>query len=793
MYDRLDIILRKRFFKLLLGDYIVIFAITFIILLFTPLIIHKHNMYASFGWDLGTFAQTLNSTLEGKLMYSTTQLYAVKDGNHLLIHFTPILLLLVPIYALAPSAITLLIIKSIITFSAAYPLYLLSKRLISSIFISILVALIFLLYPLLHGALWFDFQFSIFFPLLIFLNAYAYLSNRITIYIISLALVALTSEQGALYALLLQLTYIIPRNRWFKKLRFLHHIFINNYFVIEKPSIRIMYLILLFVIIYYIGVQSFIEYSINNITYPIFSYYLKAYHSFSILGYKGGNIFLYALTNLDDTYNALTYDYTAKLLLIFLAYGVLLFLPLQSIYGFLALPIISFFLLSNSTPYYQIGAHYPYYYLSFIFLGFIATLYKINVNNIPRILYSAFIASIIMLLSFAPWSNLSIKMAENGFAWYPIFFNKPIDDIKALDRLVEIANKEGLPLATENHIFPHTTLRSNVYLLPSLDLYLTNKTYMNNYIDRILSYSDLILIEFRKDPVINYIINNHKEFGIYAIDTNALLLKRDYHSYPIIDNLKYKFLVNSTAYTYNNVIGFEKGKRGMLVYGPYIILTKGNYSITYQLRADNAEKGAIAILDVVNEFGSNIYSRKILSGFEMRDNKWHNITLYFNINDYIVHNIEFRVYSLGNSNLEFKGYKIERVNGFSEYSILGRELYNLGVIKNDMIYINNTKQTLFWNSKDILLNAGVYIVSAYLNVDQDINNNIVEIRVIDSNTRRIINSITFNKNNLESIGDNWYIAHIPFTINNLTNIRITGIYHNINSTLTLSHINIIPT
>jgi uncharacterized membrane protein len=792
MYDKLELILSKRLFKLLIGDYIVIFAIILTTLLFTPLIIYKHNMYNSFAFDLGIFAQALNSTLEGKFMYTTTQLYVVKDGNHMLIHFTPILLLLLPIYALAPSAITLLIIKSIITFSAAYPLYLLSKRLISNIFISILIVLIFLLYPLLHGALWFDFQFSIFFPLLIFLNAYAYLSSRIILYIISLTLIALTSEQGALYALLLQLIYTLPRVIPFK--RIIRYLLIDNYFTINKPSLRIMFVILIFIIIYYIAIQTFIEHAMSNNTYPEFKDRLKAYYNFSILGYKGGNIVLHILTNLDNTYHALTYDYLPKLFLILLTYGILLFLPLQSIYGLLALPIISFFLLSNYAGYYQIGTHYPYYYLSFIFLGFIEVLSKINISSIPRIIYSIFIISIIMLSSFAPWSNISITMTEKGVAWYPIFFNKPLDNVKALDRLVELANKEGLSLVTDNHIFPHTTLRSNVYVLPTQDLYLTNKTYMNNYIDRILSYSDLILIEFRRDPVINYIINNHKEFGVYAIDTNALLLKRDYHSYPIIDNLeKYKSRVNSTAYTSNNVIGFEKGKRGTLVYGPYIILTKGNYSVTYQLRADTTEKGAIAILDVVNEYGSNIYSRKILSGFEMRDNKWHNITLYFNINDYIAHQIEFRVYSLGNSNLEFKGYKIERANGFSEYSILGRELYNLGAIKNDTIYMKNTKQSLFWNSKDISLNAGVYIVSAYLNVDQDINDNIVEIRVIDSNTRRIINSIIFNKDNLESIGDNWYIAHIPFTINNLTNIRITGIYHNINSTLTLSHINIMPT
>ncbi len=793
MYERVELILSKRLFKLSIGDHIVIFAIILAILLFTPLMIHKHNMYASFGFDLGTFAQALNSTLEGRLMYSTTQLHSVKDGNHMLVHFTPILLLLLPIYALAPSPITLLVIKSIITFSAAYPLYLLSKRLTSNIFISILVALVFLLYPLLHGALWFDFQFSIFFPLLIFLTTYAYLSKKIILYIISLALVALTSEQGALYALLLQLTYIIPRIRSLK--RFMIHLLNDNYFIIERPTLRFMYIMLALLIIYYIFVQSFIEYSVSNITYPILYYYLKAYHNFSILEYKGGNIFLHALTNLDNTYNAITHDYTAKLLLIFLVYGVLLFLPLQSIYGLLALPIISFFLLSNNTAYYQIGAHYPYYYLSFVFLGFITTLSKISINNIPRILYSIFIVSIIMLVSFAPWSSISIKMTENNLAWYPLFFKKSIDNIKALDRLVDIANKEGLPLLTQNHIFPHTSLRSNIYLIPPADLYRINKTYMNEYIDKVVSYSDLILIEFTRDPVINYIINNHKEFGLYAIDNNALLLKRNYNSPPIIDNTDKCIPRRNGTNINNDVSGFEKGRRGMLVYGPYITLSKGNYSITYELRAYNSDKEAIAILDVVDRFGSHLYTRKILSGMEVGDNRWHNITLYFSIRDTFTPNVEFRVYSLGKSNLEFRGCNIKRSDGFSEYGILGRELYNLGSRDNDMIYMNNTKRTLFWNSNNIPLNAGIYIISAYLKIEPEpeIKDNIIEIRVIDSDKRKIISNIIFNKDDLESIGDNWYIANIPIIIDDLTNIRIAGIYHMSNYTITLSHINIIPT
>ena len=147
----------------------------------------KHLSFSSFAWDLGIFNQLIySSVFEGKLFYYTPELYMNPQGSYPAIHFSPILLTIFPIYALFPSVLTLLFIKSAILSAAAIPLYYISRKLTGSDLTSLIISVAYLLNPGLQGANWFDFQPQIFIPLLVFTTFLFLLERRWIAYTASL-------------------------------------------------------------------------------------------------------------------------------------------------------------------------------------------------------------------------------------------------------------------------------------------------------------------------------------------------------------------------------------------------------------------------------------------------------------------------------------------------------------------------------------------------------------------------------------------------------------------------------
>ena len=93
--------------------------------------------------DSGYVAEALSNTLRGRFMWCNS----LPFGNYLGDHFSPILLLLLPFYALAPTHETLLAIHAIAIGSGAVPVYLLGRRLGGSRFIGLALSAAYLLHP----------------------------------------------------------------------------------------------------------------------------------------------------------------------------------------------------------------------------------------------------------------------------------------------------------------------------------------------------------------------------------------------------------------------------------------------------------------------------------------------------------------------------------------------------------------------------------------------------------------------------------------------------------------------
>ncbi|MFH0839262.1 MAG: DUF2079 domain-containing protein [Candidatus Omnitrophota bacterium] len=122
---------------------IVLVFITAYVVIFSAISILRYNSFDYSDFDFAIYAQVLWNMLHGSIQSSI--LGIVFLGNHLDI----ILFLLLPIYAVFKSPLTLLVLQSICIGLGALPLYLLGKDVINKKF-ALLFSLLYLLYPALQ-------------------------------------------------------------------------------------------------------------------------------------------------------------------------------------------------------------------------------------------------------------------------------------------------------------------------------------------------------------------------------------------------------------------------------------------------------------------------------------------------------------------------------------------------------------------------------------------------------------------------------------------------------------------
>jgi uncharacterized membrane protein len=114
------------------------------------LTVARHNSFMTHAFDLGIHDQSIYNILHSG--YMRTTLYGPYAINYIGDHFSPILFLLAPAYAVYQDARTLLVIQSFFLAAGAVPLYLLTWKKTRSALLGVVLAASYLLYPALHGA-----------------------------------------------------------------------------------------------------------------------------------------------------------------------------------------------------------------------------------------------------------------------------------------------------------------------------------------------------------------------------------------------------------------------------------------------------------------------------------------------------------------------------------------------------------------------------------------------------------------------------------------------------------------
>jgi uncharacterized membrane protein len=90
----------------------------------------RHWTFHSTALDLGVFDQVFWNTLNGRFVESTLSLHRCDPHSFFLDHFSPALLLFLPVYALVPLPETLLVVQTVALALGAWPIYLLARRLL---------------------------------------------------------------------------------------------------------------------------------------------------------------------------------------------------------------------------------------------------------------------------------------------------------------------------------------------------------------------------------------------------------------------------------------------------------------------------------------------------------------------------------------------------------------------------------------------------------------------------------------------------------------------------------------
>ena len=160
----------------------------------------RYKTFTSPNFDLGISSQNFYYLKKIGIPYSTCE--RNKLISHFTVHISPIYYLILPIYFLFSTPLTLQIISSLIISSAIIPIYLLTKNYNFKPSMSLLICLIYSLYTPAICSIIYDFHENIFLTPLLLWIFYFYEKNKKIPFIITSILILMIKEDSAIYLII---------------------------------------------------------------------------------------------------------------------------------------------------------------------------------------------------------------------------------------------------------------------------------------------------------------------------------------------------------------------------------------------------------------------------------------------------------------------------------------------------------------------------------------------------------------------------------------------------------------
>ena len=167
--------------------------------------VRNHELYQTFGWDLGFFDQLMWQASRGNFNFVST----IGNINLLGDHFQPVLYLLAPLYWIWNDVRIILIAQALLVVAAVLPLYFLAKKKLHNEFLSISVSISYLIFSGTQFTITNEFHQSAFIPLLLSLGLYWLETDKIFRGLIFLISLLLVKEETGLLLVVLGIMYSI--------------------------------------------------------------------------------------------------------------------------------------------------------------------------------------------------------------------------------------------------------------------------------------------------------------------------------------------------------------------------------------------------------------------------------------------------------------------------------------------------------------------------------------------------------------------------------------------------------
>jgi len=599
------------------------FILMFVIIM-TILNMLQHQTYKTYAFDLGIYMQALYTTAFNKMLfYETPDLFYIRSGSFLGVHFTLLMFVLVPIYRLHPHAETLFIIQNVVIGFSAWYLYLLTKKILKNHLSALVMQLTYLLNPHLHAVVMFPFHIEVFVPLFSLMALYYLEQRKWKQFILSIILLTLTIDFAVIIAGGVAFYALLNYRR-------------------RKKEILLNLALLIYTALMLVTSIKFIS--------TFGPEPLESGGLFNILGKGWKEILINFFTRPDLLVKSLCHDLILKLanfLTLIFPYLPVIFNNSLAWIPLLPFMLVSFLSTQASlyTPGWHIMGCFALPYITFISVKGFETHMKKG-NSIGKQLTKIFLLTLMLMLILSPiiaHEDFMYSISRNvplgaSYVSKPEFKSKT--KIELLNEIISNIPSDA-SILVQNHVFPHVANRVEAYIwLPpnkSVEYGIADLDQHDYY----TKYGDVSFNSQFED-----LLSRGYRLCVYGY--GIMLIARNVCPIEKVISLKTIYtLENISAGSFKVTEEDEKtlvydGTSRTFISSSYGTLPPGIYKVTYLIKVGTSFKGFIGQVEVVKESCETVLSFRPIYGSELLPNKYIPITLYFSSSN-VLHNVKFRI------------------------------------------------------------------------------------------------------------------------------------------------------
>jgi len=385
----------------------------------------RHYSYNTYAADLGIYAQTLRSTLHGRILYNTPE-----GMNTLGYHFAPIQFLLVPIIWLAPYIETLLIVQSIALGVSGCLVYKLARIQKLSHRTALFVEILFLISPLVWGVNFWDFHPVAFAVPTLLIMLIGLVQRNWKIFAVGLVLSLMTKEDVVMVLAVFGLVMLIAQ-------------------YVKNRKVDKVYLVIFLSATATYGIAAVVARAVSGMDVPPMLMYGTLRYTY-LNGSLGSAI-----------HGALGAFFSRSSMLLLLAYflplGLLpLFSPLWAAPAVFIL--IASMLATRREQHYLL--QYPTAAIPFLFMALISTLtWMKNKGRVQLFLQRAWrVLPLVMIVAI-----VLVSLSPISVIWFARVAWVPGPHAADINRIIALI-PDGATVTAPNHIFPHLCFRTVTYI-----------------------------------------------------------------------------------------------------------------------------------------------------------------------------------------------------------------------------------------------------------------------------------------------------------------------------------------